>query len=383
MDTSEWTEGEMEEQEYPVNEYDLTSMPNDFNILTLVNFIDSGVVKIPGFQRNYVWDLTRASKLIESLIIGLPVPQIYFFEEKKNSYLVIDGQQRLMTIYYFIKERFPKIEKRIEIRRIFSEKGYLPPEIINDDVYFSKFNLSLKTYLENVKNKFDKKNYDTLGDYKISFGLKTIRSIVVKPATDTNDDSALYELFNRLNTGGVNLSPQEIRVSLYDSKFMRLLIELNNDKRWRKFVGVDIDLHLKDVEILLRSFAMLFAGTQYIQPLSRFINNFAKNMKTAKDETIEYTKTLFNLFLDKIKDFDENIFRTANNKFRVVLFESVLYTVCKDAVENHNNDLHNIDEAKLLSLSNSKEFTELTVSKSTNTEIIKKRLDYVYHYIRR
>src|SRR5258708_438325 len=72
-------------------EYDITSSPNDFNIRTIVDFIEAGPFQIPGFQRNYVWDRKRASKLIESLLIGLPVPQIFLYEEDRNQFLVIDG----------------------------------------------------------------------------------------------------------------------------------------------------------------------------------------------------------------------------------------------------------------------------------------------------
>src|ERR1035441_6775815 len=92
--------------DYQVREYDVTASPNDFNLLTLVSFIESGAIKIPGFQRNYVWDIKRASKLIESIIIGLPIPQIFLYEEARNSFLVIDGQQRLMSLFYFWKGRF-------------------------------------------------------------------------------------------------------------------------------------------------------------------------------------------------------------------------------------------------------------------------------------
>ena len=102
-----------------IREYELTATPNDFNILTIANFIESGAFKIPGFQRNYVWNIGRASRLIESLILGLPVPQIFLFEQARNRFLVIDGQQRLMSIYYFMKQRFPRQEKRAAIRRIF------------------------------------------------------------------------------------------------------------------------------------------------------------------------------------------------------------------------------------------------------------------------
>src|SRR5437762_9654187 len=101
QEKSDWFEDYAdEEEEFQVDEYDLTASPNDINVLTINNFIESGAVKIPGFQRNYVWDIKRASKLIESLILGLPVPQIFLYEESPNSFLVIDGQQRLMSIFY-------------------------------------------------------------------------------------------------------------------------------------------------------------------------------------------------------------------------------------------------------------------------------------------
>lgn len=162
-----------------VEEYDITAAPNDFNIRTIFDFIESGAVKIPGFQRNYVWDQRRASKLIESIIIGLPIPQVFLYEESRNNFLVIDGQQRLMTIYYFIKQRFPKKEKRATLRAIFSEHGKIPDEILQNDEYFSKFNLRLIAKLPDVPNKFNKLNYSTLGEFKTQFDLRTIRNVII------------------------------------------------------------------------------------------------------------------------------------------------------------------------------------------------------------
>ena len=104
-----------------IDQYDITASPNDFNLVTLGSFIDRGAVRIPGFQRHFVWDLPRASRLIESLILGLPVPQLFLYEESRNRFLVIDGQQRLMSIYYFIKRRFPRQESRQELRAVFDE----------------------------------------------------------------------------------------------------------------------------------------------------------------------------------------------------------------------------------------------------------------------
>jgi len=131
-----WCEDDFEDEDLSViKEYDITTSPNDFNIKTMFDFVESGAVKIPGFQRNYVWDIKRASKLIESIIIGIPVPQIFLYEEARNRFLVIDGQQRLMSIYYFIKQRFPRYEKRIELRTIFDTNGKIPDEIVHADDY--------------------------------------------------------------------------------------------------------------------------------------------------------------------------------------------------------------------------------------------------------
>jgi uncharacterized protein with ParB-like and HNH nuclease domain len=140
--------------ELQVDEYDITATPNDFNVMTLHSFVESGAVRIPGFQRNFVWDLGRASKLIESLILGLPVPQLFLYEQARNRFLVIDGQQRLMSIYYFINKRFPRKEKRVELRAIFDREGLIPEEVPRDDAYFQSFNLRLPERLPNHKNKF-------------------------------------------------------------------------------------------------------------------------------------------------------------------------------------------------------------------------------------
>jgi len=389
MTINDWFEEEPE-GEYPVSEYELTPSPNDFNILTLVSLMDSGVVKIPSFQRNYVWDIKRASKLIESLIIGLPVPQIFFFEQGKNNYLVIDGQQRLMTIYYFVKGRFPKETKRTELRRLFNERGSMPPETIFDDEYFSKFNLILSEgeKIEGYKNKFHKRNYETLLEHKMTFDLRTIRSIIVKQTSDNKedtDDSALYELFNRLNTGGVNLTTQEIRVSLYDSKFMRIVLGLNALPSWRRLTTEDFDLHLRDSEMLLRSIALLFKGKDYIAPLGRFINTFSKKMKQAPDWLNAGIESMMTKYLDTTQNYDQNVFKTNNKKFSSVLFESVLYAACSDCLVDNVisvEAMQEITESKIENLKRDEHFIHLSTVKSTNTEVLKMRLEYAKTFLR-
>ena len=163
-----------------IEEYDITAAPNDFNVLTIYNFLESGSVRVPGFQRNYVWDLGRASKLIESLILGLPVPQVFLYEVERNKFLVIDGQQRLMSIYYFIKQRFPKKEKRAELRAIFDEHGKLSDAVVHDDAYFENFRLKLPDMSPQHPNRFKGLGYSTLGTYKTQLDLRTIRNVIVK-----------------------------------------------------------------------------------------------------------------------------------------------------------------------------------------------------------
>ena len=96
------------DEEVEITEYDITASPNDFNIRTIFDFIGSGSVIIPSFQRNYVWDITRASKLNRLLSYWASyTANIPLMKSLRMNYLVIDGQQRLMTIYYFIQGRFP------------------------------------------------------------------------------------------------------------------------------------------------------------------------------------------------------------------------------------------------------------------------------------
>ena len=72
-----------------IKEYDIVSSPNDFNVLSYFNFIEAGAIVIPGFQRHYVWDIRKASKLIESILMGLPIPQIFLYEEGKTDFLLL------------------------------------------------------------------------------------------------------------------------------------------------------------------------------------------------------------------------------------------------------------------------------------------------------
>ena len=234
-----YDDADEEDHELQLGEYDITVFPNDFNVMTLCSLVDRGSVRIPGFQRNFVWDIGRASRLIESLIMGLPVPQLFLYEQERNRFLMIDGQQRLMSIYYFVKKRFSSSDRRADIRRTFDLEGHVPENMLHDDSYFQTFNLRLSDARTDRTNRLRGLNYSTLSDdYRTRLDLRPIRNIVIKQSAPEHDRSSIFEIFNRLNSGGVNLRSQEIRTSMYHSGFYTMLYRVNaGNGDWRRLVG--------------------------------------------------------------------------------------------------------------------------------------------------
>lgn len=372
-----------EEDDLQIEEYDLTSSPNDFNVLTINSFIDSGSIKIPGFQRNYVWDIKRASKLIESIILGLPIPQIFLYEEKKNQFLVIDGQQRLMTIYFYVKGRFPKKEKRTEIRRLFNESNAFPESILYNDEFFSNFNLSLSVKTGAKQNPFNDLNYKTLDNYQMQFDLRPIRCVVVKQNVPKDDNSSVFEIFNRLNSGGINLMPQEIRSSLYHSDFMDMLFRINLNPTWRKLLkSPDPDLHMKDIELLLRGYAMAIYGDNYTSSLAKFLNNFADTARKFDKAYLVYLESFLTSLFLSIDSLPEDIFLNRNsNRFNVFLFEGLVYAMGKTHFEKRTFPSSSIDITKIANLSLDATFQEHSIRATTNKNNVQKRLERAKFFI--
>jgi uncharacterized protein with ParB-like and HNH nuclease domain len=371
----EWfIDDENDSDEVQISEYDLTSTPNDFNVTTIYHYLKSGVIRIPAIQRNFVWDIKRSSKLIESLILGLPVPQIFLYEEGKNVFSVIDGQQRLMSIYYFIKQKFPRDEKHVELRKIILEHGEVPEEILNDDKYFVDFKLNLPVSVPNTTNKFSNLKYSTLGDSKSSFELRPIRNVIVKQNSPKDDNSAIFEIFNRLNTGGVNLFPQEIRASLYHSEFFEMLYRINELPQWRKILNMpDSDEHSKDIEILLRSYALLIDGENYKPLLIKFLNSFSKKSQNQSEEKNKYLEELFLSFLKAFDNMTENPF-TNKNRFVIILFEAVFVAICEPSFKERGLITKPINFAKITELAKDPQFVELSQKGTTKSQNMKNRL---------
>ncbi len=367
--------------EVAVTQYDISVIPNDFNITTIFNLIDSGAVEMPVFQRNYIWDKKRASRFIESLILGLPVPQIFLYQKERNKFLVIDGQQRLLSIYYYIKQRFPLVEKRAELRKVFDLNNGIPDSILFNDMYFQDFKLQLSKSENGEKNPLDGLRYNTLGLYKSNFEFMTIRCMAIRQNEPKEDDSSVFEIFSRLNTGGVNLSNQEIRACLYYSDFFRILNILNQNSIWRNIYGKPEDGKFRDVEIILRSFALLCDGENYSGSMNGFINRFAKKAMNYSTSEIEYFENLFTSFLESCSEISRETFATKKGEFNGALFDSVFVATVDRYYKEKSLVGGKTQPDKINALKKDVEFEEAITHSTSHTKMVKKRLEKAREYL--
>lgn len=363
----EWTPTDErdDQDEATPTEFDILSSPNDWNVLTIGNYMEAGAIQIPYFQRNYVWDIKRASRLIESLLVGLPVPQIFLYEEARNRYLVIDGQQRLLTIFFFLKGRFPRPSRRGHLRALLRD-GPLDEAALSDDAAFQDFKLNLSTPESSQTNRFHKLKYSQLGDYKATLDLRPLRNVVVKQVSPRGND-AMFEIFNRLNSGGVNLAPQEIRASLYRSELMTQIDELNRDSEWRSLIGrPEPDSRMQDAEILLRSLALAVQSQNYSSPMTTFINTFCVQARTWPETRAIAAAQKLKELISRCLEAGPDAFRRSG-RFSPLLFEAVISRVW------HLDEVV-IDADAVVKLANSERFINSLQEGSTKTVNVRSRL---------
>lgn len=225
--------------------YSITSYGADYDLAGLVRRIRQGDVYVPAFQRGFVWTIEDASRFIESLLLGLPVPGVFFAREvETNKLLVIDGQQRLFSLVYYYDGRFLGQDKDRE----FSLKG--------------------------ISSEYDGKTYRTLREEdRRRLDDSIIHATIVRQDDTDLSMNGIFLMFERLNTGGVQLQPQEIRSALYHGDFSELIAYLNKNGGWRSLYG-PISQRLRDEELILRFFALYYDSEHYRRPMAAFLNYF-------------------------------------------------------------------------------------------------------------
>jgi hypothetical protein len=282
-----------------------------------------------------------------------------------------------MSIYYFVKQRFPKKDKRPELRAVFDEHGKIPDDVLDDDTYFENFRLKLPELSPAHANRFKGLSYSTLGNYKTQFDLRTIRNVIIKQNLPQEDDSAMYEVFNRLNTGGINLKPQEIRMSMYHSPFYDMLNRANGSPGWRRILAnAEPDLHMKDVEILLRGFALLIDGQNYTPSMLRFLNQFSRRSRGNSEKKNSYLYALLQSFFEACKDLPRDSFlNKRNRRFNVALYEAVFSAACAKPFEEEGVVSRPVSAEQVSKLENDEQFLSATSVATTQTRNVKLRLE--------
>lgn len=371
-------EEETDNGEEEIVEYDITTSPRDLTPASIVDMIDSGIMEVPFFQRNYVWDIKKASKLVESLILGLPVPELFFYSEgdENTTYKIIDGQQRLLSIYFFVKGRFPKsTDSRLLMRQELNLNQNFET-LMADNSVFQDFVLRLNDEDTRKPSRYNGEKFATLDkDTQIKFRLRRyLRTVVVRQNKPDNNSSSMFEIFNRLNTGGTPLNHQEIRASLYYCPFYEMLVELNDVNKWRELLGKSTqDLHCNDIELILRSIALLQDGENYSPKMVTFLNAFSQKSKQFSAEYIDYLKQLFLSFVSACADLGETAF-FRNNRFSKTLFESVFVAACRKSFNEKALLTAKIDNSTFEMLKSDEEFISYLMSGSSSKENVRNRI---------
>jgi hypothetical protein len=285
----------------------------DWTTETILSQINKGnIVLNPDFQRRDAWDKARKSRFIESLFLGLPIPQIVLAESKKRkgSYIVIDGKQRLLSIRQF---------------------AALPGDSDYEQLSLKELNLraDLNGFtLESLQN--DGTKFQDISQFEN----QTIRTVVIK---NWGKESFLYQVFLRLNTGSVPLSPQELRQALHPGRFVTFADSYSGQSSaLRKILKLEKpDFRMRDTELLVRYYAFTFFLQEYAGDLKQFLDTTCETLNEQWDQRLSAIKIsadeFENAYNVAAQVFGEkNVFRkwtgsSYESRFNRAIFDVVMF----------------------------------------------------------
>lgn len=347
----EFENEEIEEtEESPVTELQKIVSYNVANTVEVLKLkIDNQEIDLkPEFQRDFVWDIGRASLFIDSLIIGLPIPSIFLGKSKEDeNYMVIDGQQRLKSAYYYMTGNF----------------------ISNgESSIFS---------LKSLKNRdWNGLTYAELEDkYK-----KRIRNAVINTTIIEDINSrpkVVHDLFHRLNTGGMPLTDQEIRNCVYSGDFNKQIISLNKNADWRILLGNSLpDKRLRDAELILRFFALLHNVSSYEPSMKIFLSTYQdenkKNASFLQSNSEIFEKTVGVI----VKEIGPNAFRTTRSVNKS-MSDAIMVAIAQIFISKKEPVDLKTNHQRLITDDTFKKYTQSGTSTQTN---VKGRIDLARNY---
>jgi len=236
--------------------FKIQSWGADLSFRELISRYDENELVKPELQRHYVWDKSEASRFIDSILLGLPVPSIILAKTKNEKLLIIDGYQRIMTVRDYVKGVFSKDGNVFKLSR--TEKIH--------DRWKGKAFVELEEHEQRkIRN-------------------TTIHAIIFMQRRPENGDTSLFQVFERINSSGRTLLPQEIRNCVYQGPINTLILDLNNNEEWRTLFGKAVrDDRMRDVEYILRFMALSSDELLFNEDasprisLKKYLNQFMDN----------------------------------------------------------------------------------------------------------
>jgi hypothetical protein len=237
-------------------EKEFYASPYDPPVKSLVQEIrDKELIVRPSFQRYGVWDTTRKSRFVESLLLNIPIPNLFFAEDDDKTKVVVDGQQRLLAVYEFLSNRFAL--RGLEV---------LAPL---NGISFDDLTERQQRIIQN----------------------RTLRCLLISAKSDSE---IRFQVFERLNQGGMPLNAQEVRHCVYRGSFNDFLHALAADPRWLSLAGVtERHPRMLDCELFLRYFAIRNALPTYAPPLKPLMNEYMRQNRHADKKALEQLSTSF------------------------------------------------------------------------------------------
>ncbi len=301
------------------------------------------IIMNPDFQRNETWEKKQKYELIESILMGIPLPLIYLTENREGKLIIIDGRQRLTTLFEFLDNKF-KLNKLRILHKL-------------NDSYFKDLEPKLQANLE---------------DYQLI-------SHIIKPPTP---DRIKFDIFDRVNRGGTPLNNQEMRNAIYQGESTKLLKKLSELEIFKKATGNSINAKkMKDRYLILRflSFYLLKKEkllVEYKSDIDDFLGKSMEYINSLNENELKKLKTVFiTAMTNSYEILGKDAFRLPNedpNRNRPVnmyFFESVSFLLC-------NKDFMNLSE-KIKSiykdLINNKEYLDtLTYTMDSSISVMKR-----------
>ena len=329
--------------------YNINSWGADYSFRELISMYQDGDLVKPELQRKYVWGKPEASRFVDSVLLGLPIPSIFLAKTTDNKMLIIDGYQRIMTINDYV-------------RGIWSE---------NNKVF------KLSNIRGKINHRWIDKSFSELPDSEQrKIKTSTIHAIIFEQKTPNENDTSLFQIFERINTSGRSLLPQEIRNCVYQGKLNSLLFELNLNTKWRTLFGNDNeDQRMRDLEYILRFFALntefVFSNPKSSITLKKYLNEFMGDKSNNAESQIELHRKEFTLCINSIyENIGENAFynvqsndlATIRKRFYPPIYDAVMIATSK--AKAMGLDLSTASEEKRINLLKDASFRNRTYALS-------------------